>query len=156
MKKAFNYHYSLGEITLAEEDGRLTEVIFKDEKIRGPWEPGETPLLRETDRQLREYLDGRRKVFDLPLRQVGTEFERTVWAALLTIPWGETRTYADIARQIGRPSACRAVGRANGLNPISIIVPCHRVIGSNGRLTGYAGGLDLKERLLRLEGRKDD
>lgn len=153
MKKAFSYRYSLGEIILAEEDGQLTEVIFKGEKIRGPWEPGESPLLREADRQLREYMEGRRKIFDLPLNPVGTEFERTVWAALLSIPWGETRTYAQIARQIGRPTACRAVGRANGLNPISIIVPCHRVIGSDGRLTGYAGGLELKAELLRLEGR---
>lgn len=154
MKKAVTYQYPLGEITLAEDNDQLTEVIFKNDKIRGPWEPGETPLLREADRQLREYMDGRRKVFDLPLNPAGTQFEKIVWAVLLSIPWGETRTYGGIAKQIGRPSASRAVGRANGLNPISIIIPCHRVIGSDGRLTGYAGGLELKEQLLRLEGRE--
>ena len=93
-------------------------------------------------------------MFDVPLSPQGTEFEQTVWKALQTIPHGETRSYGDIARQIGQPSACRAVGHANNQNPISIIIPCHRVIGAGGNLTGYAGGLDKKVALLRLEGVK--
>ena len=110
------------------------------------------PVLIETERQLSEYFAGRRTAFDLSLDFAGTDFQKKVWHALLTIPFGETRTYAQIARQIGSPAAVRAVGAANGKNPISIVAPCHRVIGSNGKLTGFAGGLDAKAYLLRLEG----
>jgi methylated-DNA-[protein]-cysteine S-methyltransferase len=109
------------------------------------------PLLVETERQLTAYFEGRLKSFTVPLAFSGTSFQRSVWAALLTIPFGETRSYGAIARQIGRPTASRAVGAANGKNPISIIAPCHRVIGSTGSLTGFAGGLVAKECLLRLE-----
>jgi len=109
------------------------------------------PILRETERQLASYFAGKLKAFDVPLDFKGTAFQKSVWAALLTIPFGETRSYGDIARQIGRPTASRAVGAANGKNPISIIAPCHRVIGSTGALTGFAGGLATKERLLGLE-----
>ena len=111
-----------------------------------------TPLLRRAAAQLDEYFSGRRKQFELPLSLHGTAFQLACWNALCDIPYGETRSYADIARQIGRPAACRAVGRANGRNPLSIFVPCHRVIGASGQLTGYGGGLDKKEALLRLEG----
>ncbi|MDL2401610.1 methylated-DNA--[protein]-cysteine S-methyltransferase [Rhizobium mayense] len=110
------------------------------------------PVLIETERQLREYFVGERKVFDLPLDFAGTEFQRKVWQALLTIPFGETRSYAEIAAQIGAPKAIRAVGAANGRNPISIIAPCHRVIGSAGDLRGFAGGLERKTYLLGFEG----
>lgn len=112
------------------------------------------PILREAARQLGEYFAGTRRRFDLALDFAGTEFQRQVWAALLTIPFGETRSYSDIARQIGNPSAVRAVGAANGRNPISIIAPCHRVIGASGSLTGFAGGLPAKQYLLALEGRQ--
>ena len=105
-----------------------------------------------TVQQLREYFAGTRTRFELDLDFVGTEFQKQVWAALLTIPFGETRSYSEIARQIGNPSAVRAVGAANGKNPISIVAPCHRVIGASGKLTGFAGGLEAKERLLTLEG----
>jgi methylated-DNA-[protein]-cysteine S-methyltransferase len=111
-----------------------------------------TPPLPEVRRQLGEYFAGRRRDFDLPLAPRGTDFERRVWEALLAIPFGETRTYAEIARAIGHPDACRAVGRANGRNPIPIVIPCHRVIGSDGSLTGFGGGLDLKRLLLEHEG----
>ncbi len=110
------------------------------------------PVLEAAARQLDDYFAGRRQRFDLPLDFRGTAFQKQVWAALLAIPYGETRSYADIARAIGRPSAMRAVGAANGRNPISIIAPCHRVIGSNGALTGFAGGLAAKRHLLALEG----
>jgi methylated-DNA-[protein]-cysteine S-methyltransferase len=103
-------------------------------------------------RQLEEYFAGRRRQFDLPLDLHGTEFQKRCWQELLKIPYGETRSYADVARAIGKPSAVRAVGLANGQNPIAIIVPCHRVIGSDGSLTGYGGGLETKRKLLELEG----
>ncbi|MGE8388794.1 MAG: methylated-DNA--[protein]-cysteine S-methyltransferase, partial [Pseudomonas sp.] len=112
------------------------------------------PILREAARQLGEYFAGKRRRFELALDFAGTEFQRQVWAALLTIPFGQTRSYSDIARQIGSPSAVRAVGAANGRNPISIIAPCHRVIGASGSLTGFAGGLPAKQFLLALEGRQ--
>ncbi len=101
--------------------------------------------------QLEEYFAGRRKQFDLPLDLEGTEFEKRCWQALLAIPFGETRSYADVARAIGSPKACRAVGLANRNNPVAIVVPCHRVIGANGALTGYGGGLEIKRKLLELE-----
>jgi len=109
------------------------------------------PVLVEAERQIDEYFRGRRQAFALPLDLAGTDFQSTVWNALLTIPFGETRTYEQIAKQIGRPTAMRAVGAANGRNPISIVVPCHRVIGATGELTGFAGGLDAKAFLLELE-----
>ena len=112
----------------------------------------EDAVLKEAMRQLREYFAGEREVFDLPLRPSGTPFQLSVWRALEEIPYGHTRTYRDIARIIGRPTATRAVGAANGQNPLPIFVPCHRVIGSNGSLTGFGGGLDVKLALLRLEG----
>jgi methylated-DNA-[protein]-cysteine S-methyltransferase len=109
------------------------------------------PILRAATRQLREYFAGKRCAFDVPLEFRGTEFQRNVWSALLTIPYGQTRTYRQIAEQVGKPAAVRAVGAANGRNPIAIIAPCHRVIGTNGHLTGFGGGLDAKAHLLALE-----
>jgi methylated-DNA-[protein]-cysteine S-methyltransferase len=113
-------------------------------------------VLVETARQLEEYFAGQRTVFELPLDFAGTDFQRKVWNALLTIPFGETRSYGQIASQIGNPDAVRAVGAANGRNPVSIVTPCHRVIGSTGALTGFAGGLDAKAYLLALECAKTD
>lgn len=110
-----------------------------------------SPLMRETVRQLRLYFAGELQIFDLPLELVGTEFQKKVWAALVTIPYGETRSYSEIAVQIGAPRAVRAVGAANGRNPIPIVVPCHRVIGASGSLVGFGGGLEWKRLLLDLE-----
>ena len=110
------------------------------------------PVLAETARQLGEYFAKQRRAFELPLRAAGTPFQQQVWAALRDIPYGQTRTYGQIAAAVGRPKACRAVGMANNRNPIMIIVPCHRVIGADGRMVGYAGGVWIKEALLRLEG----
>ena len=109
------------------------------------------PVMRETIRQLRLYFAGDLQMFDLPLELIGTEFQKKVWAALVTIPYGETRSYTEIAAQIGAPRAVRAVGAANGRNPIPIIVPCHRVIGASGSLVGFGGGLEWKRLLLNLE-----
>ena len=111
----------------------------------------ETPLLRDAARQLTEYFDGGRADFDLPLRPEGTEFQRLVWAALEKIPAGETASYGEIARTVGRPRASRAVGSANHRNPLPVFIPCHRVIGAGGKLVGYGGGLDLKQKLLDHE-----
>lgn len=110
------------------------------------------PVLRDTARQLQEYFDGRRSQFSLPLDFTGTHFQKQVWQALLRIPFGQTRTYGQIAHEIGNPKSVRAVGAANGKNPISIVAPCHRVIGASGKLTGFAGGLKAKAVLLALEG----
>jgi methylated-DNA-[protein]-cysteine S-methyltransferase len=109
------------------------------------------PLLAEAVRQLHAYFDGRLRRFDLPLDLTGTDFQRRVWLELTRIPYGETRSYGELARSIGAPKAVRAVGAANGANPIPIVVPCHRVIGAGGKLVGYGGGLPLKRRLLSLE-----
>jgi methylated-DNA-[protein]-cysteine S-methyltransferase len=113
---------------------------------------GPSALVTEAQEQLAEYFAGRRRVFELPLDLVGTSFQRRAWLALVEIPYGETRTYADQARRLGLEHGARAVGSANARNPIPIVIPCHRLVGATGNLTGYAGGLDRKERLLRLEG----
>ena len=134
-----------------EESGALPHWIKEEEHQPGSYEECKTPLLIETIRQLEEYFAGIRKAFDIPLSMKGTEFQMEDWKALCTIPYGETRTYGQIAAQIGRPKASRAVGMANHNNPISVIVPCHRVIGVGGKLVGYGGGLDVKEALLTLE-----
>ena len=138
------------EMTIAEEDGRITQVSFGSfDKADGIKK--ETAVLTEAKEQLEEYFEGRRKEFHLPLAPGGTPFQKKVWEALQSIPYGETRSYKDIAVQIGNEKACRAVGMANNRNPIGIIIPCHRVVGSNGKLIGYAGGLEKKAFLLELE-----
>jgi len=143
----------VGLITLAGTAGRLRHLRRVDqtsEPSHDGWE-ADGRAFPDAVEQLEAYFAGDRTEFDLSLDLVGTEFQRRVWAALLTIPFGETRSYGEIARQIGSPGAFRAVGLANGHNPIGIIVPCHRVIGSNGSLTGYGGGLDRKRALLEME-----
>ncbi|KMS56076.1 Ogt [Novosphingobium barchaimii LL02] len=146
----------VGELTLVGSDAGLVAVLWEDDRPGrvplGLLEDGsDHPVLADTEAQLREYFAGTRKVFDLPLDFRGTDFQKTVWHALREIPFGETRSYAQIALAIGRPTASRAVGAANGRNPISIITPCHRVIGTSGSLTGFAGGLEAKAWLLWLE-----
>ena len=152
MQNVFFYNYPVGWIGIAETNGAISRVYFRgDKKDFGGFTAAETPLIKEAAAQLAEYFAGKRFEFDLPLAPVGTEFQRSVWQALQTIPLGETRSYGEIAAQIGNPKACRAVGMANNRNPVVIIIPCHRVIGWNGSLTGYGGGLDVKQFLLNLE-----
>ena len=139
----------LGPLCLTQEEGSLVSLQFCPAVPQDI--PGPTPLLAEAQRQLEEYFAGARTSFDLPLAPRGTPFQQAVWGALLDIPYGETRTYGQIAAAVGRPRASRAVGGACHCNPIAIIVPCHRVVGSSGALTGYAGGLDKKSALLALE-----
>jgi methylated-DNA-[protein]-cysteine S-methyltransferase len=142
----------VGKLTLVERDGALCAVLYKMTSRFAAAVDEDSPLLKRTKKQLGEYFAGKRRDFDLPLAPEGTAFQQRVWAALRQIPYGKTRTYKDQAIAIARPTATRAVGRSNGLNPLSIVVPCHRVIGSSGALTGYAGGLAQKSFLLRLEG----
>ena len=139
----------VGTLYLAADEDCLYELRFGDAP-RG-LTAGETPVLREAVRQLEAYFAGRLRAFDLPLQPEGTEFQRRCWDALREIPYGETVSYGDIAARIGRPRATRAVGMANHNNPISIVIPCHRVIGRDGSLTGYGGGLAAKVWLLKLE-----
>lgn len=141
----------VGKLRLVAEDGFLTELRFGGEPAVVDGELQENAVLDEVQRQLDEYFCGTRKQFDLPLKMKGTAFQMADWEALKEIPYGETVTYGEIARRIGRPKAGRAVGMANHNNPISIIVPCHRVIGQNGKLTGYGGGIEIKKQLLELE-----
>ncbi|HEY1173444.1 MAG TPA: methylated-DNA--[protein]-cysteine S-methyltransferase [Verrucomicrobiae bacterium] len=149
----------VGELTLVASDKGLVAILWENDdpkrvRLGALKEDKQHPVLVEVVKQLREYFAGERKKFSVKLDSRGTEFQRKVWAALVTIPFGETRSYAQIAEQVGSPKAVRAVGAANGRNPISIIAPCHRVIGSNGKLTGFAGGLEAKAFLLGLEGRQ--
>lgn len=147
----------VGELKLVGSDRGLAAVLWENDapgrvRLNLVREERTHPVLVETERQLGEYFAGARKTFTVKLDFVGTPFQNKVWQALLAIPFGETRSYGEIAAQLGKPKAVRAVGAANGKNPISIIAPCHRVIGSTGKLTGFAGGLKNKAHLLELEG----
>lgn len=144
----------LGPLYLGDEGGFLSLLVFSEDDPRlKVYVPGMSPILAETKKELSEYFTGERRLFQIPLRASGTEFQQKVWQELQAVPYGETRTYKDIAERVGSPRGSRAVGLANNKNPISIIIPCHRVVGQNGKLTGYAGGLDAKGFLLELEHR---
>ena len=146
----------LGTLLLTAEDGALTGVHFPGQKHDRPrqrdWRRAEDePVLAKARSQLAEYFEGKRNGFELPLAPRGTPFQQAVWRALLAVPFGATSSYGSIAAEVGRPRAVRAVGAAIGANPIGIVIPCHRVVGADGSLTGYAGGLDRKAKLLALE-----
>ena len=145
----------IGPLMLAADDSGLRHIEFRDNRHpanHASWHGGDNDILRATEQQLGEYFAGQRHAFDLPLAPRGTEFQLRVWQALALIPHGKTSTYAEQARAIGSPDAVRAVGAANGRNPLPIVLPCHRVIGADGALVGFGGGLPVKEFLLRLEG----
>lgn len=146
----------LGITIAAADDAGLRVLSFAEGEgwngLPDDWQRDDAfPVLAEAARQLHEYFDGTRRDFDLPLAPEGTEFQQKVWRALREIPFGETRSYGELARMIRQPTASRAVGLANGRNPIALVVPCHRVIGADGSLTGYAGGLSFKKALLEIE-----
>jgi methylated-DNA-[protein]-cysteine S-methyltransferase len=151
-------HSPVGKLKLVAGNKGLVAVLWENDKANRV-RLGELvkrhshPVLIEAERQLGEYFEGKRRSFSIALDMRGTSFQKNVWEALLAIPFGETRSYRDLAKKLGNPEATRAVGAANGRNPIPIIVPCHRVIGSNGKLTGFAAGLETKARLLELEQR---
>jgi methylated-DNA-[protein]-cysteine S-methyltransferase len=161
MSNTSTIHYThidspVGPLLLAADDDGLRLVEFESPKhpakVGADWQPGGNAVLAETSRQLGEYFAGTRRDFDLPLAPQGTEFQRSVWWKLAGIPYGETISYAQLASRVGKPSATRAVGAANGRNPLPIVLPCHRVIGADGSLTGFGGGLPTKQFLLALEG----
>lgn len=153
-------HTPIGTLKLVADDAHLLAVLWPNDNPRrvsfamGSQESNTNSVLLEAEKQLSEYFQEKRNAFSIPLRLVGTEFQRAVWSALNQIPFGETRSYGQIAAQVNRPTAFRAVGAANGRNPLSIVIPCHRVIGTNGKLTGFAGGLEVKTYLLDLEAKQ--
>lgn len=152
MKKIFYYKTKIGKIGIAEANGKITDLYFESEIVPiGEFVESESDILKEAGKQIQEYFGGKRKSFSLPLTPEGTEFIKTVWEILKGIPYGETRSYKEIAEKTDSKLAYRAVGLANNRNPIPIIIPCHRVIGSNKKLVGYGGGLGLKEYLLNHE-----
>jgi methylated-DNA-[protein]-cysteine S-methyltransferase len=159
--ESFNYYQMsspVGPLHLVSDGNALRVVAFDAnwpthrQRVGAQLLEQKDTVLQLAETQLREYFAGQRKQFQLPVNMVGTELQAQVWSTLQTIPFGITRTYGEQARQVSRPKAVRAIGRINGQNPISIVVPCHRVIGASGKLTGYAGGLEIKKRLLRIEG----
>lgn len=153
MEKIFFYENTpVGKLCIGEKDGFITHVTWS--YIPKDFILEETELIRNCKKQLDEFFEGKRTAFDLPLAPKGTEFQKKVWNVLKEIPYGETRSYKDIAIAVGSPKGFRAVGMANNKNPIAIIVPCHRVIGANGKLVGYASGTDIKSFLLELEKQK--
>ncbi|MBU5307413.1 methylated-DNA--[protein]-cysteine S-methyltransferase [Clostridioides mangenotii] len=151
MNNIFVYKTEIGELAIADNGRAITELYFKNKINLDGKNVEETKLIRQAYNEFNEYLSGSRKDFNIPLEPCGTEFQLKVWEALKTIPYGETCSYKEIAEKVNSPKAFRAVGLANNKNPISIFIPCHRVIGSNGKLVGYGGGLDVKEFLLNLE-----
>ena len=148
----------VGRLKMVASDKGLVAILWENDnprrvRLSEMVENHGQPILIAAERQLKEYFSGKRQKFSIPLDLRGTSFQRAVWQSLLAIPFGETRSYGQLARQLGNPRAMRAVGAANGKNPVSIIVPCHRLIGSTGKLTGFAGGLDAKAHLLGMEAR---
>ena len=151
MGKALYYDSPIGRLMICENGSSITHVLFEGSLLPEGYTIEESPVLIEAAQQLDEYFKGRRRKFDLSLNPAGTEFMKKVWASLLKIPYGQRRSYKDIAESIGKNTAYRAVGMANNRNPIPIFIPCHRVVGSSGSLVGYAGGLEIKTFLLNLE-----
>jgi len=158
MNFMYFYEFPIGKVGIAEENGAISHVFFEDTTNKPPenTEVKETPLIKLAAAQIQEYFDGKRSDFDLPLTYKGTTFQTAAWEALRAIPYGELRSYKEQAIAVGNVKACRAVGMANNRNPISIIIPCHRVVGHNGKLVGYGGGLPTKEYLLNLESKQKE
>ena len=153
MKNIFYYETQIGIIGIAQNDEGITNLYIADKLSSEGMKIRETPLIKEAADQLKDYLSGKRLAFDLPLAPQGTDFQTKVWDELQRIPYGHTHSYKQLAEKIGKPTAARAIGMANNKNPILIIIPCHRIIGKDGSLVGYAGGLNMKEQLLKMEKR---
>lgn len=151
MDNIYFYETIIGTLGIKDNGKCIIEIFFSKDEVSRDIELNETPLIKTAMTQLQEYFNGRKKNFDIPMEPKGTEFQQLVWNELLKIPYGETCSYGEIAKRIGNPKASRAIGMANNRNPISIIIPCHRVIGASGKLVGYGGGLEIKEKLLKLE-----
>ena len=155
MKNTFIYDTRIGKIGIIDNGDSITEIYFANVLDTREVNVKETPLIKEAAKQLKEYFEGKRQDFDLPLSPKGTTFQKNVWKVLETIPYGETWSYKQVAEKVNSPKAYRAVGMANNKNPISIVIPCHRVIGANGKLVGYGGGLEIKDYLLNMEKKID-
>ncbi|MBQ6622452.1 MAG: methylated-DNA--[Mogibacterium sp.] len=157
MNSHIYYNDIIGRIRITAEDHAVTAIEFMNGReevtCTGEGDGESQALLDKAYRQIDEYLRGQREEFTFPIRIAGTEFQQEVWSTLLTIPYGETRTYGEVAEMIGNPNACRAVGMANNRNRLPIVIPCHRVIGKDGRLIGYNGGIEIKKKLLEIERR---
>ena len=153
MNAIYYVQTTIGKIGVVADETAITRLYFEGENAPGDLVEKETSLLHEAGSQLQSYLAGQRRQFTVPLAPAGTPYLRQVWNRLCTIPYGQTRSYREIAQELGNPRAARAVGLANHINPLPIFIPCHRVIGANGNLTGYRGGLELKAHLLELEKR---
>ncbi len=149
--KIFFYDTKIGRVGIVDTNNYITNLFFDSVEYLDTYEIEETKLIKQAYNQLNQYLNGNRKSFTIPLKPDGTPFRKMVWKSLEKIPYGETRSYKEISLDINNKNACRAVGQANNKNPIPIFIPCHRVIGNNGKLVGYGGGLDLKIFLLELE-----
>lgn len=152
MRNYYIYESPIGKLYISTLEESVVRLGFEKSSVKEVY--GENETIKETISQLEAYFAGKIKEFTLPLKPTGTEFQEKVWEALQKIPYGETRSYKEVAKALGNPKACRAVGMANNKNPIAIIIPCHRVVGANGKLVGYAGGLDIKETLLNIESKK--
>ncbi len=150
-KNIWYYDFPFGKFAVAEDGSGITDICLATDLLTGILNPCETPLLRQAQHQLSGYFCGSLRQFSLPLSLRGTKFQLAVWSALQNIPYGETKSYKQVAKVVGSPQASRAVGMANHRNPVMIVIPCHRVIGTNGSLVGYSGGVALKEKLLALE-----
>jgi methylated-DNA-[protein]-cysteine S-methyltransferase len=151
MKYIFFYQTKIGRIGIVENDNAVSNVYFPDEIVPSGMELKETELIKRAGEEINEYFSGKRSNFDIPLAPEGTEFQKSVWNVLKKIPYGKTFSYKQVAEAVGNPKASRAVGMANNRNPIPLFIPCHRVIGADGSLTGYRGGLEVKKKLLDLE-----
>lgn len=151
MKYGITINTKIGVLSLIEEDNKIMAIEIGKKMEQEEFVVKETPLLQETQKQVIEYLEGNRKNFTIPFSLKGTKFMKAVWTALQEIPYGEVRNYGQIAKKVGNPKAARAVGMANHRNPLPILIPCHRVIGTSGKLVGYACGLEIKQFLLELE-----
>ena len=151
MKYIWECQTPIGRLSIAQEDNAISHILFDGDESLSDYERKETKLIKETLKQLEAYFAGQLRTFDVPLLLKGTPFQKECWQALLEIPYGQTCSYKDIAEKINNPKAVRAVGLSNNKNKIPIIIPCHRVIGANGKLVGYAGGLSVKQQLLDLE-----
>ena len=151
MKNIFFYDTKIGKLAIIDNGTEITNIETAEDEYDGDYNICETKLIKNASEQLYEYFEGKRREFNLPLKLSGTDFQNKVWKALCEIPYGETRSYKQIAERVENPGGSRAVGGANNKNPIMIVVPCHRVVGSNGNLVGYASGLHIKEVLLSIE-----
>ena len=150
-KNVFYYDTAIGKLGIVEKDQKIVQILFPNSRTVVSAQTKETPVIKQAFSELSEYFSGQRKIFSVPIQPEGTPFQQKVWQTLQSIPYGEVRSYQEVAKTVGNFKASRAVGMANNHNPLPFFIPCHRVVGADGSLTGYAGGVDVKQKLLQLE-----